>query len=130
MLSVSTPVFAKDNIIFVGDASHACSPMLEQGAASALEDAIAFSTFLKKTSDIKQTIKLYESFRKPRVNWVKSHSDSPLKQISNYQDTKNFKQLITHIRENGRLNVLKWRELFSTDYIKQLNQYAESNIPV
>lgn len=128
MLSVSDPVFIKDNIVFIGDASHACSPMLQQGAASALEDAIAFSTFLKETSDIKQTMKHYELFRKPRVNWVKSQSDSPLKQLSNHQDTKNFKYLIAHIRENGPLNVLKWRELFSTNYIQQVNLYLASSI--
>lgn len=128
LLSVSDPVLFNKKILFVGDASHACSPMLQQGAASALEDAVTFSTFLERTSNIDYTLKHYEQFRKPRINWVTQHSDLPLKLISSYQNEEGHENIMNHIRKNGPLNVLKWRELFSKDYLDKLGLYIDTNL--
>ncbi len=123
LLSVETPVTSVKNVLLVGDASHACSPMLQQGASSALEDAITLAVFLKKTKNIQSTLEHYELFRKPRIDWVKINSDMPLKSISNNPNQIDREKTLAYIIKNGPLNVLKWRELFVRDYLDSLEDY-------
>jgi 2-polyprenyl-6-methoxyphenol hydroxylase-like FAD-dependent oxidoreductase len=65
-LSDLTPIkqFAFDNILLLGDAAHATTPNLGQGACMAIEDAAVLQSLLKKEKDL---IKVFQQFEKERI---------------------------------------------------------------
>lgn len=113
--SVSQPLFISNRVALMGDASHACSPMLQQGAALAFEDAIVLSALLKQFS-IQDAFNHYENQRRERVTWVLNASDTPLKSAINI-DEKAYIARNQMIREKGPLNVLGWRQLLQSNPI-------------
>lgn len=121
--SIAQPVFANGRVAIVGDAGHACSPMLQQGAAAALEDIIVLSELLKCFS-IPEAFSHYEKIRRERVDWVTASSDGPMKMLINVDQSK-LPLIQQNIRENGPLNVQGWRKLLSTNPIKDLADYIE-----
>ena len=54
----------------MGDAAHATTPNLGQGAGQAIEDAMAISQSLAKHNDIKQAYNHFESIRRKKVSHV------------------------------------------------------------
>ena len=50
-------------VTLLGDAAHAMTPNLGQGACLAIEDAVVLATCLKTTSDVVSALKLYETLR-------------------------------------------------------------------
>jgi len=58
--------WVKDRVVLVGDAAHAMSPNMAQGAGLALEDAIV----LAETVSRGLPLKAYEDRRRPRVEFV------------------------------------------------------------
>jgi FAD-dependent urate hydroxylase len=57
-------------VLLIGDAAHATSPNMAQGAAMALEDAIVLSECLTAAAGIADGITAYELRRRPRTEWV------------------------------------------------------------
>jgi 2-polyprenyl-6-methoxyphenol hydroxylase-like FAD-dependent oxidoreductase len=57
-------------VLLIGDAAHATSPNMAQGAAMALEDAIVLGECLAATASIPNGIAAYERRRRPRTEWV------------------------------------------------------------
>jgi salicylate hydroxylase len=51
----------------IGDAAHAMSPFVAQGAAMAMEDAAVLAQCLGRTSDFAAGLRAYEAARKPRI---------------------------------------------------------------
>jgi 2-polyprenyl-6-methoxyphenol hydroxylase-like FAD-dependent oxidoreductase len=121
--SVSQPLFTSGQVALIGDAGHACSPMLQQGAACALEDVIALSELLKHFS-IKDALSHYEKFRNERINWITTSSDSPMKMLIN-MDSQILSAIQQKIRENGPLNVQGWKKLLAIDSLSELSSYIE-----
>lgn len=117
--SVRIPVFSNDRVALVGDASHACSPMLQQGAASALEDVIALYELFAHFP-VKEALSYYKAFRKARVNWITEASDGRLKVLQ-----VDPSSMYDQIREKGPLNVQGWKQLLQTDFIEQLNTFIK-----
>ena len=120
-----TPVFGKGNIAIVGDASSACSPMLQQGAASAFEDIFTLIELLECYSP-EEAIKHYSKIREPRVNWILKNSDEPMKLIANMDS---FFKLVARnlmIRKNGPLNVLGWKKLLAEDPFERLQPLIQA----
>ena len=62
--------FAFDNILLIGDAAHATTPNLGQGACQAIEDAVVLATELSNTKDIKQAFKNFEKRRISRTHYI------------------------------------------------------------
>lgn len=60
----------RGRVVFVGDAAHAASPNMAQGAALALEDALVLAELLAKAPDIDAALAAYARRRAPRVRWV------------------------------------------------------------
>jgi 2-polyprenyl-6-methoxyphenol hydroxylase-like FAD-dependent oxidoreductase len=127
LISVKQPILAFNNIAFIGDAAHACSPMLQQGAASALEDSITFAHMLKAFNTIPDALNHYAIVREPRLNWIKIHSDIPIKNISSCLTDSQYENRNQYIRINGPTNIEKWKVLFSEEnefiiknYLKKL----------
>jgi 2-polyprenyl-6-methoxyphenol hydroxylase-like FAD-dependent oxidoreductase len=56
--------------VLIGDAAHATSPNLAQGAAMALEDALVLTDLLVGTGSVPAALALFEARRRPRTKWV------------------------------------------------------------
>lgn len=57
-------------VVFIGDAAHAASPNMAQGAALALEDALVLANVLAAGPDIDIALAAYARRREQRVRWV------------------------------------------------------------
>jgi 2-polyprenyl-6-methoxyphenol hydroxylase-like FAD-dependent oxidoreductase len=62
--------FAFGNILLIGDAAHATTPNLGQGACQAIEDAVVLADEICKVKDIKQAFKNFEKRRIDRTHYV------------------------------------------------------------
>ena len=62
--------FAYDNILLVGDAAHATTPNLGQGACQAIEDAVVLTSELSKVTDVRQAFRNFEKRRVARTQSI------------------------------------------------------------
>ena len=124
--SIPRAFFTKGNVALVGDASSACSPLLQQGAACALEDVIVLSELLAEFPNQK-ALAYYEQYRKERVNWILQTSDAPLYMLKKMRSP--FFCFLRNIllRLKGPLNVQGWRKLLAADPIATLPAFVEAN---
>lgn len=60
----------RGRVVLLGDAAHAMTPNLGQGACQAIEDAVTLGQCLKQTEDLDAALTLYESGRIPHVSRV------------------------------------------------------------
>lgn len=66
------PSWSKEAVTLLGDAAHGMFPFVAQGAAAALEDAVALGEILQDTDDIPHALRAYEHRRKPRTTQIQS----------------------------------------------------------
>jgi 2-polyprenyl-6-methoxyphenol hydroxylase-like FAD-dependent oxidoreductase len=57
-------------VLLIGDAAHATSPNMAQGAAMALEDALVLAECLAAANSKTEALAAYELRRRPRTDWV------------------------------------------------------------
>lgn len=57
-------------VVLIGDAAHASSPSMAEGAAMAMEDALVLAEALAASADISDALANYMRRRMPRVDWV------------------------------------------------------------
>jgi FAD-dependent urate hydroxylase len=62
--------WARERVVLIGDAAHATSPNMAQGAAMALEDALVLTDCLHRIPAIPDAIAAFEARRRPRTDWV------------------------------------------------------------
>ncbi|MGY8820262.1 MAG: FAD-dependent monooxygenase [Pseudomonadales bacterium] len=62
--------WVKGHVVLIGDAAHASSPSMAEGAAMAMEDALVLAETLGTASNISEALAAYTRRRKPRVDWV------------------------------------------------------------
>ena len=62
--------WSRGAVLLIGDAAHATSPNMAQGAAMALEDAIVLVESLTGSAGIPDALSAYERRRRPRTDWV------------------------------------------------------------
>jgi 2-polyprenyl-6-methoxyphenol hydroxylase-like FAD-dependent oxidoreductase len=67
---VTLPRWSRGTVLLIGDAAHATSPNMAQGAAMALEDAIVLADTLAGTRTIAEALRAYEERRRVRTDWV------------------------------------------------------------
>ena len=72
VLEVDTPSYYRGRILLIGDAAHAFSPLLAQGAAMAIEDAVALAELLGESGDIDLVLRAYQARRRPRVETIRA----------------------------------------------------------
>ena len=71
---VALPAWSHDTVVLVGDAAHATSPNMAEGAAMAFEDAIVLAESLVDASTIRDALAAYEHRRRPRTRWVSAQT--------------------------------------------------------
>jgi 2-polyprenyl-6-methoxyphenol hydroxylase-like FAD-dependent oxidoreductase len=64
------PHWGRGRVTLLGDAAHAMTPNLGQGACQALEDAVALALALGGTSDVAAALRAYEGARIARANAI------------------------------------------------------------
>jgi 2-polyprenyl-6-methoxyphenol hydroxylase-like FAD-dependent oxidoreductase len=74
--SVMIPNWVKGRVVLIGDAAHANSPSMPEGAGMAAEDAIVLARLLATTDNISLALRSFEDIRRPRVAWVQAQSRS------------------------------------------------------
>ncbi len=123
--SVPAPLFRQGDLALVGDASNACSPMLQQGAACAFEDVIVLSELLAKFS-VREAFEYYQTLRYQRVNWIVKTSDEAIKSFINVNSKWSLMLRNLFIKQKGPLNVLGWRHLLSSCPLEGVAQFIQS----
>ncbi len=68
------PWWGAGRITLLGDAAHAMTPNLGQGACQALEDAIVLAHQLQTNADIPAALRTYETLRIPRTTMIVQQS--------------------------------------------------------
>lgn len=121
LTSVARPLFTERCVALIGDAAHGCSPVLQQGAACALEDVIVLSELLQRFS-IQQALCHYEKLRSERVNYVVSASDGPIKAQMN-ATPQIMAGVREKIRDNGPFNILGWKQLLAVNPLAELFEF-------
>lgn len=64
--------WSRGRALLVGDAAHAMSPNMAQGAAMAIEDALVLTECLSEQPSIETALSAYEARRRPRLAWVRA----------------------------------------------------------
>jgi 2-polyprenyl-6-methoxyphenol hydroxylase-like FAD-dependent oxidoreductase len=72
-LLVADPWY-RNRVIVIGDAVHACPPLIAQGAAMCTEDAIVLASLLADSADIDGALTTFMRRRIPRVTMVVNNS--------------------------------------------------------
>jgi FAD-dependent urate hydroxylase len=71
---VALDSWVRDRVVLIGDAAHATSPNMAQGAAMALEDAIVLAGCLRDIRAIPDALAAFEARRRPRTDWVRTQT--------------------------------------------------------
>ncbi len=66
--------YAFGNILFIGDAAHATTPNMGQGASQAVEDAAFLLSELRKTGDFGSAFRNFETRRLERTHYITNKS--------------------------------------------------------
>ncbi len=70
----SARFWSRNRVTLIGDAAHAALPYLAQGAAMALEDAVALSRSTRRTDTIAAAFRAYEELRRARTARIAAES--------------------------------------------------------
>jgi 2-polyprenyl-6-methoxyphenol hydroxylase-like FAD-dependent oxidoreductase len=71
---VAPPVWTTGRVALVGDAAHASSPNMAQGAAMAIEDALVLAEVLASDLPVERALMEYESRRSARVAFMQEQT--------------------------------------------------------
>ncbi len=68
------PTWSKGRVVLVGDAAHASSPNMAEGASLALEDALVLAEELSSAASVDAAVSAFQDRRTARVTWVQETS--------------------------------------------------------
>jgi 2-polyprenyl-6-methoxyphenol hydroxylase-like FAD-dependent oxidoreductase len=66
--------WSKGRVVIIGDAAHASSPHIAQGAAMAIEDAVVLAEMFAESNDVKAMLLAFGERRYPRCKFVQDTS--------------------------------------------------------
>lgn len=75
--------WAAGRVLLVGDAAHACSPIIGQGGAMAMEDAVVLADVLSLANTVDQAVNDFVLRREPRVRWVRERTHLAIRSMAN-----------------------------------------------
>jgi 2-polyprenyl-6-methoxyphenol hydroxylase-like FAD-dependent oxidoreductase len=103
-------------IVLIGDAAHATTPNLGQGACQAIEDAVILADEINQNSDFAIAFKAFEKRRLKRTHWIinTSHNIGKVAQLENkfLIAARNF--LCKHLPKS--LNDKQFKKIYTTDF--------------
>ncbi|GIJ30326.1 putative salicylate hydroxylase [Micromonospora qiuiae] len=70
------------SVLLVGDAAHATSPNMAQGAAMAFEDAVVLAESLREAEDLTTALAAFQARRRLRVDWMRTQTHRRDRSIS------------------------------------------------
>lgn len=82
--------FVRDKVVLLGDAAHAMSPDLGQGACQAVEDAVVLAAALSSSSDLAAGLAQYDEERRARVQPMAAAARASVKRTSNTSPLVHF----------------------------------------
>jgi 2-polyprenyl-6-methoxyphenol hydroxylase-like FAD-dependent oxidoreductase len=68
--TVPSGAWQNQRIVLIGDAAHASSPSMAQGAGLACEDAVLLAEILSRREDVGEALRIFVQRRERRVAWV------------------------------------------------------------
>jgi 2-polyprenyl-6-methoxyphenol hydroxylase-like FAD-dependent oxidoreductase len=71
---VALDSWVRGRVVLVGDAAHATSPNMAEGAAMALEDALVLADCLRRPEPLPAALSAFEARRRPRTDWVRAQT--------------------------------------------------------
>jgi 2-polyprenyl-6-methoxyphenol hydroxylase-like FAD-dependent oxidoreductase len=71
---VALDSWTRGRVVLVGDAAHATSPNMAEGAAMALEDALVLAECLRRLEAVPAALSAFEARRRPRTDWVRAQT--------------------------------------------------------
>jgi 2-polyprenyl-6-methoxyphenol hydroxylase-like FAD-dependent oxidoreductase len=71
---VALPRWVNGRVVLIGDAAHATSPNMAQGASMAIEDALVLAEALATHATAPSALTTFEARRAPRVRWVQDQT--------------------------------------------------------
>ena len=71
---VALDSWVRGRVVLIGDAAHATSPNMAEGAAMALEDALVLAECLRRPGDIPAALAAFEARRRPRTDWIRAQT--------------------------------------------------------
>jgi FAD-dependent urate hydroxylase len=71
---ITVDSWVHEHVVLIGDAAHATSPNMAQGAAMALEDALVLAHCLRDVRTIPGALAAFEARRRPRADWVRAQT--------------------------------------------------------
>lgn len=66
--------WSRGRVVLLGDAAHATTPSLGQGAALAIEDALVLADRINRSARLEDALQSYESTRQPKTRFVVERS--------------------------------------------------------
>ncbi|MCX4735446.1 FAD-dependent monooxygenase [Streptomyces sp. NBC_01363] len=81
-------------VVLAGDAAHASTPHIAQGAAMAVEDALVLAESLDAEAEVAAALDAWEARRRPRAMWVQAMSRAVLKQETGNETTPEEDELL------------------------------------
>ncbi|MGW1406679.1 FAD-dependent monooxygenase [Streptomyces sp. NPDC002403] len=81
-------------VVLAGDAAHASTPHIAQGAAMAVEDALVLAESLDAGTEVAAALDVWEARRRPRAMWVQAMSRAVLKQETGNETTPEEDELL------------------------------------
>jgi 2-polyprenyl-6-methoxyphenol hydroxylase-like FAD-dependent oxidoreductase len=71
---VALDSWVRGRVLLIGDAAHATSPNMAEGAAMALEDALVLAECLQRSDVVPAALSAFEARRRPRTDWVRAQT--------------------------------------------------------
>jgi 2-polyprenyl-6-methoxyphenol hydroxylase-like FAD-dependent oxidoreductase len=71
---VALDSWVRGRVALVGDAAHATSPNMAEGAAMALEDALVLAECLGRLESVPAALSAFETRRRPQTDWVRAQT--------------------------------------------------------
>jgi 2-polyprenyl-6-methoxyphenol hydroxylase-like FAD-dependent oxidoreductase len=69
---IEAPAYRRGSVVLIGDAAHALPPLLAQGAAMAIEDAVTLAQLIGRNDNVDEVLRSYEEVRRPRVDTIRA----------------------------------------------------------
>ena len=111
----------KGRVCLIGDAAHATSPFIGQGAAMAMEDAIVFAMCLRDIPDLNKAFEKFEKLRKERTEKiVKTSEQSGKFMTSTNPILKLFKRRLLSYFIKSYAKNLDWVFSYEIDWDKKI----------